>query len=68
MICPDTWVGIDWQNHRGLMVLQTKRGKSGELNIPYLFQHEISQHTKNLLQTIPPTQSLFLRGILTYLA
>lgn len=50
------------------MVLKTKRGKSGELNIPYLFQHDISQHTKNLLQTIPPTQTLFLRGILTYLA
>lgn len=50
------------------MVLKTKRGKSGELNIPHLFQRDISQHTKNLLQTIPPTQTLFLGGILTYLA
>ena len=70
MICPDRWVNTDWQNHRkrGLMIIETEGGKSGELNIPFLFQHVISQHTENLLQTIPPTQTLFLRGILTHLA
>lgn len=68
MICPHTWVALIGKITGGLMVLETKRGKSGELNIPYLFQHDISQHRKNLLQTIPPTQTLFLRGILTYLA
>lgn len=48
------------------MVLETEGGKSGELNITFLFQRIISQHTENFLRNITPTQTLFLRGILTY--
>lgn len=49
------------------MIIETERGKSGELNIPFLFQRVISQRTEIFLQNITPTQTLFLRGILTFI-
>jgi len=44
IMCPDRWVNTDCQNHRksGLMIINTGWGKSGELNIPFLFQHVTS--------------------------